>query len=95
MSDIVLDSGIFIASVYPETFTQQAQQLIKRLNSEGAVLHAPYLLRYEMVAVSRKAVFQKRVTYDEGVRARDQLLNYPITLHFDTALLKRGYELAT
>jgi predicted nucleic acid-binding protein len=29
------------------------------------------------------------------VRARDALLSYPLTLHFDDDLLKRGYELAT
>lgn len=94
MSDVVLDSGILIASVFPETFTPQAQQLLKRLQAEGTMLHAPALLRYEVIAVSRKAVYQGRVTVEEGLRARDRLLNYPINLHFDDNLLKRGYELA-
>ncbi|MBK9125375.1 MAG: type II toxin-antitoxin system VapC family toxin [Chloroflexi bacterium] len=94
MSDIVLDSGIFIASVFPETLSPQAQQLIKYLQDENTTLHAPVLLRYEFVAVCRKAVFQGRVTVEEGLRARDRLLDYPITLHFNSALLKRGYELA-
>jgi predicted nucleic acid-binding protein len=35
------------------------------------------------------------VTSDEGLRIRDALLNHPLALHFDDALLKRGYELAT
>jgi predicted nucleic acid-binding protein len=95
LSDIVLDSGILIASVFPETFTPQAKQFIKQLQVANAILHAPSLLRYEVVAVSRKAVYQGRVTAEEGVRARDWLLSYPITLHMDDQLLKRGYELAT
>ena len=47
------------------------------------------------MAVVRKAVYQSRVTPDEGLRIRDALLNHPLVLHFDDALLKRGYELAT
>ncbi|MCU0463364.1 MAG: type II toxin-antitoxin system VapC family toxin [Anaerolineae bacterium] len=95
MSAVVLDSGIFIASVYPETLTIQAKNLLKRLQASKTVFHAPSLLRYEMIAVSRKAVYQKRVTAEEGLTARDILLSYPITLHIDEALLKRGYEIAT
>lgn len=91
----MLDSGILIASVYPETLTRQAQHLIKQLQTDNITLHAPTLLRYELVAVSRKAVYQARVTAEEGLRARDKLLAYPVTLHFDDVLLKRGYELAT
>ena len=94
MSDVVLDSGILIASVFPETLTPEAQQLIKHLQDENTKLHAPTLLRYEVVAVSRKAVYQGRVTVEEGLRARDRLLNYPISLHFSDDLIKRGYELA-
>lgn len=95
MSLVVLDSGILIASVFPETLTAQAQHLIKQLQSDGIQLHAPTLLRYEVIAVSRKAVYQGQVTVEEGLRARDRLLSYPVTLHLDDALLKRSYELAT
>lgn len=95
MTSIILDSGVFIASVYPETLTSQAKGLLKSLQAQRIALHAPHLLRYEMIAVSRKAVYQNRVTAEEGQTARDVLLSYPITLHFDEALLKRGYELAT
>jgi len=94
LSVIVLDSGIFIASVFPEVITPQAQQLIQQLRDDAAEFHAPLLLRYEFIAVSRKAVHRKRVTADEGIIARDRLLDYPIQLHFDEALLLRGYELA-
>jgi len=90
----MLDSGIFIASVYVETLTAEAKGLLHQLQAAQVTLHAPNLLRYELIAVSRKAVYQGRVTAEEGKIARDQLLSYPVTLHFDDALLKRGYELA-
>lgn len=35
------------------------------------------------------------MTSEEGLRARNILLSYPVRLHFDDSLLKRGYELAT
>jgi predicted nucleic acid-binding protein len=95
LSQVVLDSGIFIASTFPEPLTIQAQELIAALQKDQATLYAPSLLRYELIAVSRKAVYQKRVTPEEGLIARDKLLSYPVTLHFDDALLRRGYELAT
>lgn len=94
MSDVVLDSGVFIASVFPEDFTPQAKHLIQQLHADNTTPHAPYLLRYELTAVSRKAVYQGRITAEEGQRALDKLLGYPVTLHFDEGLLKRGYELA-
>lgn len=92
MNRVVLDSGVLVASVYPETLTPQAKGLLKQLQAEQASLHAPILLRYELTAVSRKAVYRGRVTAEEGLIARDALLRYPVTLHFDDALLTRGYE---
>jgi predicted nucleic acid-binding protein len=95
LTSVVLDSGILIASVFPEVLTPQAKRLIRELQADNTTLHAPTLLRYEAMAVSRKAVYQGRVTPEEGLRARDRLLSYPVTLHFDADLIKRGYELAT
>lgn len=95
MTQVVLDSGIFIASVFIETLTPQATELLKQLQAERVTLSAPTLLHYECVAVVRKAVHQGRISPEEGLQARNALLSYPITLHFDRALLNRGYELAT
>jgi predicted nucleic acid-binding protein len=74
--------------------TLQASALLLQLQADNVTLHAPTLIRYEFVAVSRKAVYQKRVTATEGITARNQLMSYPLVLHFDEGLLKRGYELA-
>lgn len=95
MSDIILDSGIFIASVFPETLSLHADKLLMQVTANGDSLHAPILLRYEMVAVARKAVYQQRVTPAQGIAARNEMLNYAISLYFDDTLLKRAYELAT
>ncbi len=95
MSDIILDSGVFIASQLPETFTRQAVGMLQALRGTEINFHAPALMHYEIVAVCRKAVYQKRITPEEGLKVRDTLLNGAVTLHFDEALLKRGYELAT
>lgn len=89
MSLVVVDAGILIAAVYPETFTSQAKTLLKHLRKSQTALYAPTLMRYELIAVARKAVYQARITAEEGRIARDQLLSYPVTLYMDD-----GYELA-
>ncbi|HML23737.1 MAG TPA: type II toxin-antitoxin system VapC family toxin [Aggregatilinea sp.] len=94
MTQVVLDSGILIASVFVETLTPQAKALLQQLQANQVILHAPTLLRYECIAVVRKAVYQGRISPEEGRHARNALLSYPITLHFDRVLLRRGYDLA-
>ncbi len=58
-------------------------------------LAVPTLFRYEIVAVTRKAVFQTRISPEEGIQARDFMLQYPVQTHIDEMLLKRAYEMAT
>ena len=41
----MLDSGVFIASVYPETLTPQAKILLQQLHAAEVTLHAPILLQ--------------------------------------------------
>jgi predicted nucleic acid-binding protein len=94
VNQVVLDSGILIASVYVESFNREARHLLTQLRVEQTILNAPVLFRYELIAVSRKAVHQGRVNQEQGLIARDQLLSYPAALYFDDALIKRGYQLA-
>jgi predicted nucleic acid-binding protein len=94
VSLVVLDSSILLASVYPEMLTRQAQSLLIALQNSNTFFHAPILLRYEVVAVSRKAVHQRRISPEQGRVALNQLIRYPVTLHFDDLLLERAYELA-
>jgi predicted nucleic acid-binding protein len=90
LSQVILDLGVFIASVYPETLTLQAKGLLRQLEEAQIVLHAPTLLRYELVAVSRKAVYQARVTAQAGRIARDQLLTFDELLQTLYAKDQRG-----
>jgi predicted nucleic acid-binding protein len=94
MSSVVIDASVFIATVMPDKLSEQAEHLIRRLDSTSTALHAPTLLRYEMVAVARKVVHQKRFSAEKGRSISEELFAYPVTLHFDDGLLLRAYELA-
>jgi predicted nucleic acid-binding protein len=91
-----LDSGILLASIQQnEPYTLHARTLIERLLASSVQLAAPALLRYELVAVLRKWVYRGLISPQQAEQALDVLLSYPVTLHFDDALLRRGYALAT
>jgi hypothetical protein len=86
---IVMDSGILISSVFSEPLTPQAKALLGYWQQQNIELAAPTLFRYEIVAVTRKAVFQSRITPEEGLKIRDYLLQYPVQTYIDEMLLKR------
>lgn len=94
-SNIVIDSGILISSVFAETLTPQAKLILRYWHKQDTHLIAPALFRYEIVAVSRKAAFQGRVTPAESSISRDYMLSYPVETYLDDDLLKRAHELAT
>lgn len=94
-SIVVVDSGILITGVFNEPLTARAKALLGYWQEQNFQLVAPTLFRYEVVAVARKAVFQSRITPEEGIQARDFMLQYPVQTHFDEILLKRAYEMAT
>lgn len=94
-SRVVVDSGILLTSALLETLAPQAEALMNQWTQYKVQLAAPILFRYEVVAVTRKAVYQNRISLVRGLQIRDFLLTYPVELHFDEALLKRAYELAS
>jgi len=70
VTSVILDSGILIASVYPETVTSQAKGLLKQLQVEQAPIHAPTLLRYELnccVAESGLSIFKHFVAQNLAI----------------------------
>lgn len=91
----VLDSGILLTTVQTEPYTEQAKALIAHLAQAQSQMIAPVLLHYELVAVARKWVYRDLATQQEADNALQVLLRYPVMLHIDNALLRRGYELAT
>ena len=94
-SVVVIDSGVFLAGVLEEPLADKANALLKQLLAENIQIAAPVLFQYEIVAVTRKAVFQKRLTIEESIKARDFILAYGMMFHHDDSLLKRAYDLAT
>ena len=96
MTTVVLDSSILLASVLvDEPLTTEAQRVLTEWSTANVELAAPRLFRSELIAVIRKAVFQKRITADHGDLLLDETLAYPVAFHDDNALLKRAYALAT
>lgn len=95
MASVVVDSGIRIASVLKERSFQKADALLEYWRQNNIQLAARVLFQYEILAVARKAVFQKRATPEQAIAARDFMLSYEVETYPDDTLLKRAYELAT
>lgn len=91
----VLDSGILLATVQIEPYSEHANSLIKQLAEQQVQMIAPTLLKYELVAVARKWVYRELTTPEKAKTALNTLLHYPVTTIMDDALLHRAYELAT
>lgn len=95
VSYVVVDSGTVVSTAMPEALRAAARALVGMWQVQGVQMAAPILFRYEIIAVMRKVVFQKRISLQEAVEARDKLLALSVELHMDDALHKRAYELAT
>jgi predicted nucleic acid-binding protein len=90
-----LDSGTLLATVQLEALTTQARGLVNGLTAQEIQISAPTLLAYELVAVTRKWVYRRLTTPERAQTALDTLLRYPVELHFDEALIRRGSALAS
>lgn len=92
---VVADSGVFLAVVLNEPYSTQADALIALWKQDGIRIAAPYLFRYEAVAVVRKHVARGTLKPEDGVAALEKLLLEPVKVFMDDDLLRRAYELAT
>lgn len=92
---VVVDSSFLIADGFGEVYQPQAAMLLSQWQAQNIQMAAPTLLRYELIAVTRKAAYRGRFTFDQAREARDNLLQAPVQLFFDDALLKRAYDIAT
>jgi predicted nucleic acid-binding protein len=92
---VVVDANIMIAfGLVEEPLHTQAKQILSTWQTTGEHLTAPRLFRSEITAVVRKAVYQQRISPQQGRNILAQLLNYPVEFYEDDALLKEAYELA-
>ena len=92
---VVLDANILIAfGLSDEPLHTQAHQILSAWRTSETSLVAPRLFRSEITAVIRKAVYQERITHEQGRKMLAQFLVYPVEFHEDNVLLKTAYELA-
>lgn len=92
---IVIDSNIAVASsLADEPLYSKANQILRFWHKVGERLIAPQLWRSEVTAVIRKAVFQERVSANEGQEILAGLLLYPIQFYEDNELLIEAYKIS-
>jgi predicted nucleic acid-binding protein len=89
-----LDSGILLATAQTETFTDKAKMLLSHLNAQRVHCVAPVLLKYEVISVVRKWAYRGVIKREDSELILARLLNYPLELHFDEALVLHGYQIA-
>lgn len=92
---VVIDANILIIfGLSDEPLHTQANEVLSRWHITGTSLVAPRLFRSEITAVVRKAVYQTRITHEQGRAMLAKLLAYPVEFYEDDALLKLAYEIA-
>lgn len=92
---VVVDANILIAFVVAdEPLHTQAKQLMTFWHGANEDLIAPRLFRSEITAVIRKAVYQQRLTVEQGRLVLGHVLSYSLGFYEDDDLLKEAYELA-
>jgi predicted nucleic acid-binding protein len=95
MTVVVMDSSVLIASMLSdEPLSGRAFDFIQSHTGPEYSICAPQLLRSEVAAVLRKAVFTNRITHSDGSIMLRRALASPITFYEDEALLLEAYELA-
>ena len=91
---VVVDANILIAfGLADEPLHTQAHRILSAWQTSGERLTAPRLFRSEITAVVRKAVYQERITPEQGRTMLAQLLIDQVDFHEDDGLLKEAYEL--
>jgi predicted nucleic acid-binding protein len=91
---VIADSGLFIATVLPETLTTVAIRKTQEWIDRGIEFAAPLLFQYEVIAVMRKQVHRNYLTPAEGIAKAQLILDYPIEYFMDGDLLRKAYEIS-
>lgn len=92
---LVVDANILIAfGLADEPLHRQAKHMLSAWRTSGERLTAPRLFRSEITAVVRKAVYQQRLTPEQGRSMLARLLLYPVEFYDDDGLLKEAYDRA-
>jgi predicted nucleic acid-binding protein len=92
---IVIDAGVFLASVLQEQYSDQVAALLEWVKNEGLSLAAPELCRYEMASSLRKIAHRGPISPPDGERLLTYLLSQPVRYFVDRTLILQAYALAT
>lgn len=92
---VVIDSGIFLATVIQDSRSPKAIDLLRQWEVSQTRLFAPVLFHYELSAMLRKHVHRGSLVEADANRWLESLTRRPVTLIYDTALIRRAYILAT
>jgi len=93
-SAICVDANLVIRNVDPDR-TLSVAEVWRGLARERTELHAPALLRYEVINTVHRMRRAGRLSAEEAGRALTRVFRLPITMHNDDALQLRAYQLAT
>lgn len=93
-SMLCLDANLVIRNVGKERSPTVAK-LWRSWAEDGVELHAPLLLKYEVINVIYRTRFAGLMTTQAAGRALTKAFRLPIELHNDDALHLRAFQLAT
>lgn len=91
----ILDSSVFLNNYLNEDLVDLSSAILAGLSDAGVTLHAPALLLYEVNSALRNAAQRNRVTQESALISLEHFLRMPIQYHFESALVRRGFEIAS
>jgi len=94
-SSVCVDAGIVIKLVVNEEDSDLAESLWRSWLQNDILPIAPGLFPFEVTAVIRKAVYQGRISPDEGWEALQKALAFAVTILTPTSLHEAAWEFAT
>lgn len=92
-SETCLDSNVFVRSVEPKRYPE-IMKLWREWLRDKITLHAPALLRYEVVNSLHRMRMAGRLSADDANLALRRILRIPVVLYQDDDLHLRAMELA-
>lgn len=93
--DVVIDSNVLLATILPETYSDQAREKLGEWITSGARISAPLLLQYELAAILRRHVYTGKLSVAEARAHLQSVLAFDIRYFRSKHLTLRAYEIAT
>ena len=89
---VCVDASFVLACLLPERLSERALSLWEGWRQDGRRLVAPSLLAYEVSSGLRRAVFDRRLTPEEGELALNAFRRYGLTFLEHDRLLGEAWE---